>query len=111
MFYLRSELAQVDVTTWKGVTHRVVLPLTFEMGELLSALGSKMWKCASCPTCKLQQSSMEIWTVNESGTGRLAFAWFSLLPADCLNVLVLVILHLLIRLVSCLVPGLLQGVC
>ena len=65
-----SELARVQVTTWDGVTRRVVVPLVFDVEELLSALSGKIQKCAACPTCKLQRTSMEIWTVDERGIGK-----------------------------------------
>ena len=63
----------MQVTTWDGVTHKVLLPLTFDLEELLSALSGKILgpRCTSCPICKLQQSSMEVWTVNDSGIGNL----------------------------------------
>ena len=69
----RRNLSQVQVTTWDGVTHKVLLPLMFDVEELLSALSGKTLglRCTSCAICKLQQSSMEVWTVNDSGIGNL----------------------------------------
>ncbi|KAL9969500.1 hypothetical protein ACROYT_G021721 [Oculina patagonica] len=65
------EPVQVSVTTWDGVTRKILLPCVFDMEELLSAMATKLQnkRCASCPICKLQQSSMEVWTVTANGIG------------------------------------------
>ena len=65
----------MHVTTWDGVTHKFLLPLIFDVEELLSALSGKMQgtRCTACPICKLQQSSMEVWTVDDRGIGNFCF--------------------------------------
>lgn len=69
-------IAQVIVTTWDGILHKLLLPVVFDAEELLSALSGKVHLqrkgFAACPTCKLQQSSMEIWTVTDSGIGNIS---------------------------------------
>lgn len=69
-------IAQVIVTTWDGILHKLLLPVVFDAEELLSALSGKVHLqrkgFAACPTCKLQQSSMEIWTVTDSGIGNFS---------------------------------------
>ena len=59
------------MTTWDGVMQKILLPLVFDAEELLWALNGKVQgtRCATCPICKLQQSSMEIWTVSNTGIG------------------------------------------
>lgn len=82
MVFIRSfiSIAQVIVTTWDGILHKLLLPVVFDAEELLSALSGKVHLqrkgFAACPTCKLQQSSMEIWTVTDSGIGNFSQRWF-----------------------------------
>ena len=48
------------------------------MDELLAALHTKSQtkRCAGCHVCKLQQSSMEVWTVTANGIGNvLCLLW------------------------------------
>ena len=73
-----SELVHVSVTTWDKRTYTVLLPCVFDMDELLAALHTKSQtkRCAGCHVCKLQQSSMEVWTVTANGIGNvLCLLW------------------------------------
>ena len=69
--FVSKLIVQVLVTTWDGMTRKVLLPRVFDVEELLSALSGKLQgrRCAACPICKLQQTSMEVWTVNDKGVG------------------------------------------
>ena len=68
---LYSEPVQVSVTTWNQITLKILLPSVFDMEELLFALATKLQskRCAGCPICRLQQSSMEVWIVTANGIG------------------------------------------
>ena len=70
----------MSVTTWDTISHKILLPCIFNVEELLSALHEKSQtiKCAACHICKLQQSSMEVWTVTANGIGKNYFFLFLL---------------------------------
>ena len=70
-FAFYSEPVQVSVTTWNQITLKVLLPSVFDMEELLTAISTKLQskRCAGCPICRLQKSSMEVWIITANGIG------------------------------------------
>lgn len=68
----------MSVTTWNQITLKVLLPSVFDMEELLSALATKLQskRCAGCPICRLQKSSMEVWIITPNGIGNFLNLFF-----------------------------------